>query len=51
MAGDIHCVNITIVDDSDLEGTETFSVIVESRGSDGRTTELLVTIYITDNDG
>lgn len=50
ITGDMLCVNISIVDDSEVEETESFSARVVTTGSNANIV-LSVNISVTDNDG
>ena len=54
MIGDIACDNITIVDDSDLEGTQSFTVQINGSSPSGDqivTAATFTTVFIEDNEG
>ena len=49
--GSRGCFNITIIDDSTIEDTESFQVSLTSTSDDVAVANSLATIWITDNDG
>ena len=49
--GSGECFNITIIDDSTIEDTESFQVSLTSTSDDVAVANSLATIRITDNDG
>jgi hypothetical protein len=53
MPGDTHCINVSITDDSALEGDETFSVALMLTTSDPNVTlgNDTTAVTITDDDG
>ena len=54
MIGDTACDNITIVDDNDLEGTQSFGIQLDGTTPSGdqiMTTGALTTVSIEDNEG
>ena len=54
MIGDTACDNITIVDDNDLEGTQSFGIQLDGitpSGDQIMTTGALTTVSIEDNEG
>ena len=54
MIGDTACDNITIVDDNDLEGTQSFGIQISGSTPSGgqiMTTGALTTVSIEDNEG
>ena len=54
MIGDTACDNITIVDDGDLEGTQSFAVQISGSTPSGgqiMTAGAFATVFIEDNEG
>ena len=49
--GDMQCIAVTIIDDREMEGDETFTVTLATSSSAVTLGNAVTTITITDNDG
>ena len=49
--GGMQCINVTIIDDSEIEGDETFTVTLTTSSPAVTLGNAVTTITITDNDG